>query len=248
MKQVISFSLYGDNPKYALGAIKNAQLAPALFPGWEVWFYVGHTVPFSTVKELENTGSTVIPMPQAEGPRATLWRFLPLLESDVDRFISRDCDSILCPRDKAAVDDWIASGYSFHIMRDHPAHDFWMLAGMWGAICSAVPTEVKKQILAVINSTDAAQHGIDQSFLAKHIYPYTLKNACIHDGFTWLDSPRRNFPTPREGLHFIGETFDATGNALLTDREALATFEKGTKLQLALHCKSFIKRILKWKR
>lgn len=33
-KQVISYGLYGGNPKYTLGAIINADLAKLWFPGW----------------------------------------------------------------------------------------------------------------------------------------------------------------------------------------------------------------------
>ena len=34
MKKVISFSLWGDNPKYTIGAIKNAELIDTIYPGW----------------------------------------------------------------------------------------------------------------------------------------------------------------------------------------------------------------------
>jgi hypothetical protein len=32
-KRVISFGLYGTDPKYTQGAIRNAELAPIYFPG-----------------------------------------------------------------------------------------------------------------------------------------------------------------------------------------------------------------------
>lgn len=34
------------------------------------------------------------------------WRFLPLLDTFVDRFMSRDCDSVIFPRETAAVREW----------------------------------------------------------------------------------------------------------------------------------------------
>jgi len=38
MKKVISYSIWGDNPKYATGAIK-------IYPDWICRFYVGQSVP-----------------------------------------------------------------------------------------------------------------------------------------------------------------------------------------------------------
>ncbi len=34
MNKVISFSLWGDNPKYTIGAIKNAELSKTIYPDW----------------------------------------------------------------------------------------------------------------------------------------------------------------------------------------------------------------------
>ena len=45
MKRVISFSLWGDNPTYNIGAIKNAEQAKILYPEFECWFYVHENSP-----------------------------------------------------------------------------------------------------------------------------------------------------------------------------------------------------------
>jgi len=34
MKKIISFSLWGDNPIYTQGAIRNAELAKEVYPDW----------------------------------------------------------------------------------------------------------------------------------------------------------------------------------------------------------------------
>ena len=44
--------------------------------------------------------------------------------------LSRDSDSLLNIREKKAVDEWIKSDKSFHIMRDHKYHKTRILAGM----------------------------------------------------------------------------------------------------------------------
>jgi len=42
-------------------------------------------------------------------------------------------DSRFNDREQAAVDEWMRSDKSFHIMRDHPAHTTTILAGLFGS-------------------------------------------------------------------------------------------------------------------
>ena len=54
---------------------------------------------------------------------AMTWRFLPLLDPLVDRFLSRDTDAELLDREVDAVRQWLTeSDATFHVMRDHPWH------------------------------------------------------------------------------------------------------------------------------
>ena len=58
-----------------------------------------------------------------------IWRFLPLMDPMVDRFMSRDTDSEINEREVAAVNQWFESNYTFHVMRDHQEHCAAILAG-----------------------------------------------------------------------------------------------------------------------
>jgi hypothetical protein len=51
----------------------------------------------------------------------------------------RDADSVLNLRERLAVDDWLASGRWFHIMRDWWSHTDLVLAGMWGGVAGVLP-------------------------------------------------------------------------------------------------------------
>lgn len=52
-----------------------------------------------------------------------IWRFLPLLDRLVDRFVSRDADSYITRREFDAVHQWLdGSNATFHVMRDHWLH------------------------------------------------------------------------------------------------------------------------------
>ena len=50
----------------------------------------------------------------------------------VEYFVSRDLDSHLGEREASAVTEWMRSGKSFHIMRDHEAHCVPINGGAWG--------------------------------------------------------------------------------------------------------------------
>ncbi len=46
--------------------------------------------------------------------------------------MSRDLDSLVMPREWAAVEEWISSGRAFHMMRDNPEHGASFLGSAWG--------------------------------------------------------------------------------------------------------------------
>ncbi|MFZ9922663.1 MAG: hypothetical protein ACO3E4_07105, partial [Candidatus Nanopelagicaceae bacterium] len=78
MKHLVSYSLYGDNPRYTVGAIKNAALIHHL-PDFTARFYVGKSVPSWVISTLECFDNVEIwPMMGSEDCRAMFWRFYAL--------------------------------------------------------------------------------------------------------------------------------------------------------------------------
>jgi len=67
MHKVISFSLWGNNPKYTVGAIENAKLALSIYPEWECKFYIGHSVPMNIVSQLVDLPNTVSERKEGDG-------------------------------------------------------------------------------------------------------------------------------------------------------------------------------------
>ena len=150
-KRVITYSLYGATPKYVNGALRNAELISTIFPGWTARFYIDlTTVPPPIVRSLRSHPEVeLVPIDMSKhGSQSMFWRFWAAADSTVERFISRDVDSRLMPRDKVAVDKWIASGQKFHVIRDHPSHSLYpMSGGLWGAVRGALP-----QVMDLISS------------------------------------------------------------------------------------------------
>jgi hypothetical protein len=203
-KKLISFSLWGDNPKYTIGAVRNAELALQIYPGWICRFYVGRSVPLDITHKLKSFSNTeVVEMDEKGDWTSMFWRFFPASETDVEIMISRDADSRLSLREKAAVDEWLASDKGFHIMRDHPWHGVEILGGMWGAKRGVI-IDIKPRIEKFLKN-DA--WGVDQSFLKTEIYPLIKGCAMVHDEF-FNDPNRRPFPTERKNYEFVGDVFD----------------------------------------
>ena len=215
-KKVISFSLWGSDTRYTYGALHNAHLARKVYPGWVCRFYVGKSTPKDIVKELKTIkGTEVVKMKEEGDWTAMFWRFRALADPDVDIMLSRDADSRLWLREKEAVDEWIESDKSFHIMRDHKYHNVEIPGGMWGAKTGAVP-EIDKLI-------DQYQKGdywqTDQEFLSAEIYPRIMDDCFIHDEFF----SQRPFPSTRDPKHFVGQAYAGDGK-ILDDEEYFQDF------------------------
>lgn len=201
-KKIISFSLYGNNPKYCVGAIKNAKLAKHIYPDWICRFYLSKDVDISWIIELKKHKNVEIFIVNDEtNKNGMFWRFFPMADDSVDFFMSRDCDSRLCMREKNAVDEWLMSDKKFHIMRDHPYHGTKILGGMFGFKkgCFENFSELYNKYI----KPDI--HDADQHFLQDVLYPIIKDNCMVHDEFF----DHIPFPTLRsQNKKFVGEIYD----------------------------------------
>ena len=219
MEKVVSFSLWGDNPKYTIGAIKNAELLNDIYnDGWTARFYCGMSVPDNIIEKLESIDNCqVIRMDEDGNWDGMFWRFYPASEDDVDVMVSRDTDSRLNEREKSAVDEWLKSDKSFHIMRDHPWHGTQILGGMWG-VRGNILKDMKRMI-------DGYKKGnfwqVDQNFLKNNIYHMVRNDSFVHDEFFNYESWRRPFPQKRKGRQFVGEGFSYDDKPNLQHRSML---------------------------
>ena len=207
MKKIISFSLWGTNPIYNIGAIKNSELAKTIYPDWVCRYYVGKSVPTEIIEKLNSFDNTEIILMDTDGDwTGMFWRFYPSSEDDVDVVIVRDCDSRLNEREKNAVDEWLESDKGFHIMRDHPYHGTKILGGMWGSKKGTI-TEMKPLIDEYVKGNF---WQVDQFFLRDIIYPLIKNNCTVHDEF--FDN--KPFPSKRERNRFVGQAFNENDDML----------------------------------
>jgi len=156
-QNVVAYTLYGNANNastfrryYSL--MRNLSLTvETLYPGWVIRFYHSFSedereaygslcdiyckfphVDLCSVKGLwERIGNSTWPIDSAllKGLNRKIYRFLVMLDPRVDVFISRDVDSLIFKREADAVQQWLQSNYTFHLMRDHAAHRSIILAG-----------------------------------------------------------------------------------------------------------------------
>lgn len=107
---------------------------------------------------------------------AMIWRFFPLLDPQVDHFVSRDLDSHLNAREAAAVGEWLgeagADGKAFHFMRDHPAHGIEILGSGWGVRMRQLEREFARDAFQTAAKdklfwAPRKAYGHDQGFLKR---------------------------------------------------------------------------------
>lgn len=202
---IISFSLWGNIPKYTIGAIKNAELAQKIYSDWICRFYIDNTVPDEIINSLRSLSNTEIIDKKIPGNWTSMfWRFESSYDKNAKLVIFRDTDSRLSFREKNAVDEWIKSDKTFHIMRDHPYHNFPILGGMWGyKNNNKYPMQI---LLESFNKTN--NYGTDYRFLAEELYPLIGYDKLVHDEFF----DKKPFPTARDNKEFVGDVFDENDN------------------------------------
>lgn len=146
-----------------------------------------------------------------ENHSAMFWRFLAHDIPGAQAVIFRDADSRIHLRERAAVDEWLASDKRLHIMRDHPNHTLPILGGMWG-----VRPDPLTPMTNLINwyGPDLEFSG-DQRFLASQVYPRLASTCLVHqDAPHFVDHPLadvRTFPVVANGSGFVGQGFEANG-------------------------------------
>ena len=194
-KKCISYTVYQSSedpplPKYTDGFLLNMDLARVLYPSWKIFLYLDSRLEGSDFhKTITSKHSDIVNIVwknyTSEGHFGHTWRFLVADNEECDRWIVRDTDSRLSIRTLQAVLDWIWSGRSFHIMRDHPRHDREILAGLFGGVRGCLGQGVKMETLLLEYFENAANapddYSSDQRFLAQIVFPRIRKSFIVHD-------------------------------------------------------------------
>jgi hypothetical protein len=205
--RIISFSLWGRNPRYCFGAVRNAELYPQFFPNWKIVFFHDNSVPKTILRTLIKNGAE---LKSCEGMNLNpyMWRFLA---NDLmhERFMCRDCDSRPSEREVKAVREWIDSELPGHVIRDHPHHaSCAILSGMWG--CKKGLIHDMEYLMTMYRQPETEKDfGMDQNFLRDVVWPTIRDKSMQHDWVSKIGKASQRFQLPSMvNRHFIGLRFN----------------------------------------
>jgi len=219
--KILSFCVYGDDPKYTEGMKRNIESCPDIYGDeWKIRVHIDDSVPSYIVQEYAAKGAQIFDASRMNIEGGMFWRFLPFIDESVDVFCVRDADSRISLREKSAVDEWLESDKSLHLMRDHPHHNYVIMGGMFGF--NKIPNGNYSFIedYANFSSPDYKFKKMDDMIFLHNLYRQYSHSAMSHDIFgprIGNDSNRctfdgaedyRPFPTTREGKEFVGEIYD----------------------------------------
>ena len=193
--QWVTYAIYGHDPIYVVGLFENIARARRHLPGWTVHVYLDRSVPAATAAMLRAAGALVTDMTGA-APYAllgcqgkTLWRFEPLRNASVTRFLSRDADDRLTARDGLMAREWVASGRRWHVCRRPEEKRFrhygpglrYVAAGLFGAVGAALPDlHARVREAAAQPRGPAAKWTADQWFLRRYVVGEAARDFCGH--------------------------------------------------------------------
>jgi tetratricopeptide (TPR) repeat protein len=182
-RNIISFSLYGDKPRYCEMAVLNVLAAQKHLPEFDCRFYMDASVPPAVIQRLENLGAQCIRMDAyAKQMPATFWRFLAMDDTKADCVLVRDVDALIDAKEAWCVQDWRASDLPFHVIRDDCCHTELILAGLFGIRAGTV-REIEARIANFLQKSGAAgwaRFG-DQLFLRSSVWPWVRAHTLTHD-------------------------------------------------------------------
>jgi hypothetical protein len=216
----ISYTLFGTEPKYYIGAEKNIELNKKLLPDWKtVIYYNEKNILDGWVEKLSNLGAEMRNITNfLFSEKETIhypyfWRFFTFLNDDIS--IVRDLDSRVSDREVEYINRWLNSGCDYFIIRDHPWHSP-VPSGLFG-IRSKIK-EFEDHFINFINTSDL-RWGTDQEIL--HQYMENIdKDNIFYCGLDRVDTyiPRndKNF--------FIGMQIDENDNPLKPNAEVALSF------------------------
>jgi hypothetical protein len=203
MVKVFSFSLWGTHERYLKGALAVADQVAHMFPDFYCWFYAHTSVPSDTVEALQSKPHVRVNVMDCDlaTSKPMMWRFAAIDDPQCDVMMPRDTDTRFYLREKFAIQEWLESGKTFHIMRDCPHHWEKIMGGMFGT--RKVSWLWSEKMAAWPQRGD---RDYDQAFLKEIIYPLMVSNMMVHDSFYNYESDARKFPIDFDpDFHFVGE-------------------------------------------
>lgn len=95
-------------------------------------------------------------------------------------------------------------------MRDHPSHNGYMLAGLWGAKVSQDREKIGQLAVEMLDSTPRHYWDFDQALLRRIVWPVAVQSCLQHDSYSCTFAKfnayhkTQPFPTQRQNGLYVG--------------------------------------------
>lgn len=224
---LVSFSLWGDDPKYLRGAIENVKRGREIYDGWIYRFYIAANLNGRPeINKLQELGAEVhvcVGNPSREG---LYWRMWPVFYAQHDIVAIRDADSRPSMRERSCVTEFEQSDAAAHTIRDHRCHTTAIMGGLW----ACRPARIKgllphlrqsfddrlRFVRTAPDSAGAPKHGhmqfSDQDWLQVAIYDSLPECEMLcHDDWKRARKSDRPIKTKSSPMDFCGQIYSAEG-------------------------------------
>ena len=209
-RRVLSYCVFGDKPKYCLGMVKNLEQIKVLFPGYNVWIYLGNDVPQEYIDKYKTFDNVTLIHNDFTGLLITIHRYFPL-DKDFDVVLVRDADSRFGPRDLWCIQHFLRSSYNVFTIRDHYYQMRPLMAGQTGVkrMNLSIEDNLKEFVLSKSNVN---YYQNDQDFIEKYIFvPHRDKTVAYSEFHRYGEKETVVIPVPRKSDE------DFCGNVYLFD-------------------------------
>lgn len=167
-----TFCIYGSNPKYCEGLIRNLETIQATYPDFKVIISAGSDVPESYIAKYKSFSNVSLTQYKITGHRLMCYRFFAIDDDSVHTMFVRDADSRIGHRDKWCINRFISdSKHKIFTIRDHPEHGTQILGGQWGM--KKIPGFSMKALYGLFLKSfngNLDSYQVDQIFLRELIY------------------------------------------------------------------------------
>ena len=176
MRNIVSYALFTNHPEYGHRELY-WQCVPAVilahhvfYPEWEMRVHHDSSVNRPCGDVLRRYAAEgLVKLQYVEENVATcrsmLWRLLPLWDADAGYVICRDMDSLPTAKDRAAVNEFTASGKAIHELGDNQAH-----SGLMGGMVGFAPGfKTKVEAIGVRSWSDFLAMGDANADFPMHV-------------------------------------------------------------------------------
>lgn len=167
-----TFCIYGSNPKYCEGLLRNLETIQTAYPDFKVIISAGSDVPESYITQYTSFPNVFVNKYTFTGHRLMCYRFLAIDDDTVNIMFVRDADSRIGHRDIWCIDRFISDKkHNIFTIRDHPEHGTQILGGQWGM--KKIPGFSMKALYGIFLKNfkgNLDSYQVDQTFLREFIY------------------------------------------------------------------------------